>query len=532
MTRRPLVRWFVFAPLLAPHAAAQCELDPLGAKGSETWFGGAVSLSKHWAIVGARSDSTLAPNAGAATIYARDGEDFTFVTTLLASDGGEDHNFGQSVWIGDELAIVGAPGGYPTGDLEGAVYVFEHGESGWAEVQKLGASNPVEGGQFGWSLAVSGDRMLVGTGGELGIEGRAYVLEHGPSGWFETAQLVAANVTYPPLYGYSVALSGETAFVGNPLEAEPVQNAGGAFVFELGQDGWEEVQKLAADDPQAHDPQAAIHFGIALAVEGDRALVAAHGYSDYAGALFAFERSGQSWVQVQTLFPEGGQAEDAFGTDVVIDREGALVGAPGPGYATTIQGAAIYFEHSGAGWVELGRLANPVVDPDHNFGDAVALYAGHALVGAPGALADYAGAVHSFRATVGRGYCTSVPNSTGLGAIVHGVGSCAASDNQLDLTAAHLPPDQLGYFLASRSRGFVPGPGGSGGNLCLGAPIARLVSGAAHSSPEGELHDSIDLTDLDQLGAAMAGETLRFQCWFRDVGGTSNFTNGYEIPFL
>ena len=140
----------------------------------------------------------------------------------------------------------------------------------------------------------------------------------------------------------------------------------------------------------------------------------------------------------------------------------------------------------------------------------------------------------------GTNYCGPANlNSTGQSAEVSALGSNIVACNLLFLVATDLPPNQFGYFLNSQTQGFVPNPGGSQGNLCLGGSIGRynrpgeiLSSGAG-----GTFSLILDLTDTPQPTGSVSilpGETWNFQAWFRDnnPGPTSNFTDGVSITFL
>jgi hypothetical protein len=135
---------------------------------------------------------------------------------------------------------------------------------------------------------------------------------------------------------------------------------------------------------------------------------------------------------------------------------------------------------------------------------------------------------------VGSAYCgPAVANSTGVPATISGAGSALAADNNLAVTAASLPPNQFGYFLAGQTQGFVVGPGGSQGNLCLAGNIGRYNALVASSGAAGTLGIQVDLTSIpvNPPQPALAGETWSFQCWYRDAnpGATSNFTPGLGV---
>ena len=144
-----------------------------------------------------------------------------------------------------------------------------------------------------------------------------------------------------------------------------------------------------------------------------------------------------------------------------------------------------------------------------------------------------------FAADVGQSYCApSVPNSGGASAVLRAAGSDVAANNDVTLIAEALPQNSFGYFIASQSAAFVPMPGGSQGNLCLGGSIGRYFAAVASSGDDGCLQLTLDLTAVPQpngFASVAPGDTWNFQAWFRDsVGGaaTSNFTDGLGIDFL
>ncbi|MEM6568798.1 MAG: hypothetical protein AAF957_10330 [Planctomycetota bacterium] len=141
--------------------------------------------------------------------------------------------------------------------------------------------------------------------------------------------------------------------------------------------------------------------------------------------------------------------------------------------------------------------------------------------------------------TTGSGYCTGVPNSTGVPAATSAVGSRAVADDEMTLHCHRMPTGATAYFLASRQPGLTTNPGGSDGNLCLAGPIGRFVGPGQvlNSGAEGRVSLDLDLaahptpTGFVQV---LPGETWFYQCWYRDSTGgqaTSNFSNGWGITF-
>ncbi len=139
---------------------------------------------------------------------------------------------------------------------------------------------------------------------------------------------------------------------------------------------------------------------------------------------------------------------------------------------------------------------------------------------------------------LGTNYCTAVANSTGVPATISASGSAAAAQNNLTLTASSLPTGQFAYFVTGQAPGFIAGPGGSQGNLCIIGQLGRFTAPGQvlNSGSAGEVSLSIDLTNVP-LGAnflaVQPGDTWNFTLWYRDNNPrpTSNFTDALEIVF-
>ena len=178
---------------------------------------------------------------------------------------------------------------------------------------------------------------------------------------------------------------------------------------------------------------------------------------------------------------------------------------------------------------------NGVIDPVN---EAFELYSDLVSgndIGSPRALALVKGPLGA-----GTSYCTpAVPNSTGAPAAMSSTGSASVVLNDLVLVASELPLNAFGYFLTSRTQGFIANPAGSQGNLCLGGAIGRYVGPGQiqNSGTAGVISLALDLTRTPTptgLVAAQVGEVWSFTAWYRDsVGGAavSNFADGYEVTF-
>jgi len=140
-------------------------------------------------------------------------------------------------------------------------------------------------------------------------------------------------------------------------------------------------------------------------------------------------------------------------------------------------------------------------------------------------------------AGLGTNYCTATPNVTGMRGRLSARGSLSVAQNNLVLEASQLPPGSVAAFICSRERGSVPGARGGVGVLCLGGEIGRFDHPGLPTGSAGRAELQVNLAALPRTGgfvAALAGETWRFQAWYRDQGGsqaTSNLTDGLELTF-
>ncbi|HEX5313378.1 MAG TPA: hypothetical protein VFX38_00515, partial [Gammaproteobacteria bacterium] len=201
--------------------------------------------------------------------------------------------------------------------------------------------------------------------------------------WTQVAELGASDGAAHDSFGWSVALSGATALVGSPAaEVNGVSGEGAAYVFTQTGDTWSEAQKLTANNSAG-----VIHrFGGALALEGSTALIGAP-WSAVAdngefGAAYVFGESGGNWVQTQELVPTDGVTGVSFGDAVALEGASMLIGACDE--TQTYVGAADVFVNQNGVWSQVQRLAASNGFAWDQFGCAVALDDGTALVGAPG----------------------------------------------------------------------------------------------------------------------------------------------------
>jgi trimeric autotransporter adhesin len=311
--------------------------------GASDYFGWAVAISGDTLVVGAHQEDSSATDAGAAYVFTRSGSTWTQQgNALKASNAGAGDKFGFSVAISGDTIAVGAPfedssDGSNEADNNateaGAAYVFTRSGTAWTQQDYLKASTPGASDYFGFSVAISGDTLVVGAPYEDSSAGAAYVYVPNGSGWDQEAYLKASSPGAGNYFGESVAISGDTVVVGAYGEDS---SAGAAYVFVPNGSGWDQ-ERLTAANAEVDD-----YFGESVAISGDTVVVGASYEDSGVGAAYVFVRSESTWAQQgEGLTASNAGADDYFGDSVAISGDTLVVGAWGK---DSIVGAAYVFE--------------------------------------------------------------------------------------------------------------------------------------------------------------------------------------------
>ncbi len=387
-------------------------------------FGMSVALSGDTLVVGAPYEA----GEGGAYVFTRTGTTWSPQAHLKASNIEASDAFGGSVAISGDTVVVGAYGEDGTaggGEADngapqaGAAYVFTRTGTVWTQQAYLKASNAETWDWFGYSVALSGDTLVVGAwaedGSVTGTEndnsadnaGAAYVFLRTGSTWSQQARLKASNAERGDYFGHSVAVSGDTAVVGAYGEAggtgaetdNSAWGAGAAYVFTRTGGAWTQEAYLKASNAESLDS-----FGISLALSGDTLAVGAYSESSSAvggptdnsayraGAAYVFQRTGTLWSQQALLKASNAGVGDQFGRSVALSGDTLVVGAPSEDAGAdggeaddtaSNAGAAYVFTRAGATWSQRTYLKASNAEAGDSFGISVAVSGDTVVVGAP-----------------------------------------------------------------------------------------------------------------------------------------------------
>lgn len=417
--------------------------------GGNDQFGNAVAISGDTLVVAAfrEASSTTGVNstpdddssfAGAAYVYARSNGIWQPEAYLKPSNTDDQDRFGLSVAISGNTIVIGAPeedsgsNGVNSNSNEaasnaGAAYVFRRSGGVWTQEAYLKASNSGANDQFGTSVAISGNVIVVGApdedGGSSGVNGpqndgtsssgAAYVFRRSSGNWSQEAYLKSTNPNSADDFGYSVAVSGDLIAVGarnedtsmggiNPSPDNALDLSGAVYTFERVSGQWTTDTFIKASNPDFQD-----RFGVSVALDGETLVVGANQedssttgvnsspdeLADFAGAAYVFHRNNGSWTQQAYLKPLNTSAGDQFGDTVSISGDLIVIGSANEDSTSTGvngadnddfngSGAAYVFLRSNDMWQQNAYLKASNTGSSDGFGDSVAVSMDTVVVGA------------------------------------------------------------------------------------------------------------------------------------------------------
>lgn len=299
-------------------------------------FGRSVAVDGNVIVIAAFSPA--GGDVDAAYAYRWDGTAWV-EKKLRPSDGSL--NFGRSVAVSGDVIAVGS-------EAE-AAYVYRWDGTDWVEEKKLVAHDGALNDRFGFDVAVSGDVIVVGAIGDddlANLAGAAYVFRWDGGDWIEEQKLYGINGAASDWFGFSIAVDGNVIVVGTWSDDNlGGVDAGAAYVYRWNGTTWIAEKKLVA-----HDGGANGYFGHDVGVDGDVIVVGAQGHNNFTGAAYVFRRSGGNWIEEQELNASDGEPSDVFGVSVAVDGDLIVVGAPD---GLSPYDSAVYTYHwNGSVWVE------------------------------------------------------------------------------------------------------------------------------------------------------------------------------------
>ena len=471
------------------------------------------------------------------TTYAQSWEQ---LTKLNASVTNAADYFGEDVAISGNYAVVGAvrededENEQNTLNSSGSAYIFKKNTAGnWILKQKIVASNRVINGEFGLTVAISGDYIAVGSARKDNNRGSVYIFKRDNTTdiWSQTQELRNSDQTNNLYFGTDIAMSGDylIASTNGYRDASGgsfMIDAGAAYLFQKNSGGtWTQQKKIVPLDRQSGDK-----FGQSVAISGTRAIVGAYWEGEdvtgsntktKAGSAYIFELTSGNWTQTAKLVASDRAAGDEFGVDVSIDSNFAVIGARyGDGTpAITSAGSAYVFERSSTGsWSQTQKLVADNRFAEDEFGTAVSISDSLIIVGSPRhdrdrdmttIVADQ-GAVYVYaKDAVGSGWTQLQKMVTDDRAAQDRIGEAIAIDNENILVATRFKAGAAG---AAYIFNYFPLTTWNGSSWDNGTPVAHqnaLINGHYNVASQGNITaDSITVSAGFTLAVDASGSVI------------------------
>jgi hypothetical protein len=479
------------------------------------------------------SGSAYASNSGRVYIFQRTALEWSEATRLDPPHFDPNGQFGWSLDKNGPWLAISQPMKDGAGYEEGRVEIYSGDGSSWTPHSTLASSDIQAYDEFGSSLSLDGDTLIVGAKRSPGPSGPGalYVFDWDGVSWNQTQKLVPLDAQDGDLVGVSCVIRGDWLAVGATSHDMPFSAAGAVYVFERTAGVWSQQAKLSASDPQLGS-----RFGGSLALHNNTLIVGCNDFGGNGyfsvGKAYVFIRQSGLWTeQAQLLAPNVNNFR--LGSSVAFDGNYAAIGAPG---ANTGRGAIQLYERVGTQWSLVTQLNGS--GQTGSLGTSVALDDDTLCGGAPTSHTPYINSgqarIWSLTPTFGT-YCTAKTNSQGCVPQI----SIASAPSVLSaapclVTATSILDNKSGLFVYC-----LAGPIASpfqGGLLCVMPPLRRTPLQTSGGSGGCDGVFNFDFRAWMSTGfdtTLVAGARVWGQFWSRDPGfAPPNNTNLTDAAYF
>jgi hypothetical protein len=335
-----------------------------------------VSLSSNFAVVGAVYENN---RSGSVYIYQYQNQEWQDYTKLTASDTNSNDNFGSSIDISNNRMVIGAPGDEQNNKERGSVYIFEYDEAAslWGETTKLSVDEEAGDSVFGVSVDLDNNSLLIGSFNQVsftGTPGSAYLFDMELGNWSLTKKL-SPNDDYPgSSFGLSVSFANGHILIGRDNDNQQATSAGSIYSFETNNNILTQNQKIFAEGATF------FNFAQSVSVNGNRALIGSTGDERHSnsGSAYIYEKIQGVWSLTKVLRPLTPDFPEVFGVSVSLFGDRAMVGATSS-YNTT--GSVYVFDLKDGEWSQTSRITTNESEYSGSFGASIDLNNNRAVIG-------------------------------------------------------------------------------------------------------------------------------------------------------
>ncbi len=276
------------------HWSQQAKLTAIDASAGDS-FGYGIGISGDTLVLSAPHDDDDGKSSGSVYVFTRKEDTWSQQAKITAQDATEGDVFGISIAISGDTILVGADLNEEKGFNAGAAYVFTRSEGNWTQQAKLTANDGAEGDLFGVRVALEDDTALISARRDddklMGIDsGSAYIYTRVGTTWSQQVKLTAPDGAKDDRFGRSVALAGDNALIGAMFQDEQGENSGSAYLFKRSGNTWNFNSQLLPKDGSKGDV-----FGWNVALFGQTALISANRDNDNgenSGSAYIFDVKG------------------------------------------------------------------------------------------------------------------------------------------------------------------------------------------------------------------------------------------------
>jgi len=346
-------------------------------------YGIVVALSSDTAVIGAPFDSTRSFNAGSAYVYKHSNGAWSLQQKLQANDGAPGDQYGWSIALQGNTLLIGARFDDDRGFNSGSIYAYTRIDNTWVERQKFSAPDGSVNDQYGFTISLDGDVAFIGAplDDDNGFESGSVYIYHRIAGLWSVEKKFTAHDGEPgDQFGWSVALSASSALIGARFDDDEAFNSGSAYLYNRTAQTWHMKQKFTAIDAAVND-----QFGWTVALDDNTAVIGARFNDDMginSGSAYVYTLSDKEWSLQQKLIASDGEPGNQYSWAIALDGDKLIIGAPFDNYEEAISGSSYVYSRSDNAWREQQKLTANIEVLAARYGISVALEGDTTLIGA------------------------------------------------------------------------------------------------------------------------------------------------------
>jgi len=312
------------------------------------------------------------------------------ITNILPKDylDNDNNKYGYSVAIDGDYAVIGAP---RYNNKRGLVFVLQNNAGTWERIAILSMSLQGTNDEFGVSVSILGDVIVVGRNGN--VRGSAHVFVKPDAGWEDmhpTATLNSSDNDRGYYFGRAVSISGDDIIVGSSrADNIGADNIGAAYIFTKPVSGWSgNILETAKLTPSAGETNG--YFGSSVSINNNNVVIGSHRINSNTGAAYVYTKPSSGWVNANEnaiLTASDATTSDKFGYSVSILGDDIIIGAHQHSGSEDYCGAAYAFTKPSSGWAtttETTKITTTIEKPYNFFGCAISMYGNYVAIGASG----------------------------------------------------------------------------------------------------------------------------------------------------